>query len=184
MEYVACVLALIALTLCAGLAVRLMRLESQLKSLEGPSRQALVEPPSRPLQGLRVAVGVTQDYAQPVFANLLRECLFGEDVTEVQLLGTAEVASLHQSWREQGSGPDILIAGEVVCNGYSEIYYTAEFTCSTADQVICTLTEKPPHGDRPINLASDLVARLKTELEKLVSRDDRRRAIRELQGPT
>jgi hypothetical protein len=67
-----------------------------------------------------------------------------------------------------------------VCNGYAEIYYQADFSCSNAQHAICNLIEKPPHGDRPANLAMELVARIKTELEKRISRDERREAVREL----
>src|SRR6202043_900529 len=101
--------------------------------------------------------------AHPVFASLLKELLLAEDVTDIAMLAPDQAAD----WK---AGADILISGDLVCNGYAEIYYTLEFTCSTPDQAICTLIEKPPHGDRPSNLAIELVTRLKAELEKLVTR--------------
>src|SRR5579862_7607367 len=180
MEILVGIVALVSLAISVFLGLRVLQLERRLGTLPPSTAQPLPEPPSRPLQGLRVALAITQDHPHPVFATLLKEQLLSEDVTDIAFLDTVEANALQADWK---NGPDILIAGDVVCNGYAEIYYTADFTCSTAVQPICTLIEKPPHGDRPSNLAIDLVARLKTEIEKLVSRDDRRRAIRELTGP-
>ena len=183
MEFLPGIVALISLAISVVLAGRVLQLERRLQSNPHSALLAVAEPPARPLQGLRVVLAITQDHAHPVFANLLKEQLLSEDVTDIILLTPAETAGLRSDWKQRADGPDLLIAGDIVCNGYAEIYYTADLTCSTADQAICNLTEKPPHGDRPSNLAIDLVARLKTELEKLVSRDERRQAIRELQGP-
>ena len=183
MEIFVGLVALLSLATSAFLVRRVLELERRLQSLPQPTLQPLPEPLTRPLQGLRIALAITQDHPHPVFANLLKEQLLSEDVTDITLLTPAEATRLQTDWKQRTDGPDILIGGDIVCNSYAEIYYTADLTCSAADQAICNLIEKPPHGDRPSNLAIDLVARLKTELEKLVGRDDRRRAIRELQGP-
>jgi hypothetical protein len=165
------VIAFLALGAATALGVLLVRLEGRLRAaeqvLESPTRAALPEAaPVRPLEGLRVALDIRQDHTHPVFANLLKEQLLAEDVTDLTTPDTA----------------DIVIEGNLVCNGYAEIYYEADFTCRTATEPICTLIEKPPHGDRPQNLAIELVARLKRELTKLESRNERRAAIRELRG--
>jgi hypothetical protein len=140
------------------------------------------EPPPRPLEGLRVAVAITQDHPHAVFVDVLKDQLFAEDVTDILVLSAEEAALLDKNWKDRKDAPDILIKGDIVCNGYAEIYYTADFICSNATDAICTLIEKPPHGDRPSNLAIELVARLKKELGKIVGRNERRQAIRELKG--
>ncbi|HWA84150.1 MAG TPA: hypothetical protein VG820_11975 [Fimbriimonadaceae bacterium] len=174
-EIVASLLALASLTLSAALAVRVRRLEEQLRSVErsAPTPVALPEPVSvHPLEGLRFALAISQDQAHAVFANLLKEHLLAEDAGEVALLAEGETPD----W----GGCDLFISGKVVCNGYAEIYYEADLTCHGPRGAICAVVERPPHGDRPVNLAVELIAKLKAELEKLERRDERRRALREL----
>jgi hypothetical protein len=140
------------------------------------------EQATAPLQGVRIALAITQDHPNAVFVELLKDQLFAQDVTDIVVLTPTEATSFLEDWKTQLDAPEILISGNVICNGYTEIYYTAEFTCSNREQAICTLIEKPPQGDRPVNLAIELVARLKKELEKLISRNERRQAIRELKN--
>lgn len=181
---------LISIGASLALAEQLRRLDRRLNRTElaldnPPTVSALPEPePSRPLEGLRIAISVTQDHTHPVFANLLKEQLLSEDATEITMLSREEANGLRANWKSQDHAPDLLIAGSLVCNGYSEIYYDADFTCFSPNQPICSLVQKPPHGDRPTNLAIELIAKLKTELEKLISRNERRRAIRELHDPS
>ena len=177
MEFIVGVTALLSLGISVVLAGRLLKLERRFQGHPQAPPQPLLEPPSRPLQGLRIALAISQDHPHPVFAALLKELLLTEDVSDVTLLEP------NAGVKSTAEAPDILIAGDLVCNGYAEIYYTADFTCSTPNQPICTLIEKPPHGDRPSNLAIELVTRLKRELENLSNRTERRQAIRELQGP-
>jgi hypothetical protein len=125
---------------------------------------AFEEPAAKPLAGLKIRIAVSQDHPHAVFAALLKEQLLVDDVDVVE--GEA----------------DIDIAGTVACNGYAEVYYTAELICRSSSGVILTMVEKPAHGDRQSNLAIELVTRLKHELEKLVTRNERRRALRELGG--
>jgi hypothetical protein len=165
---------------------RMRALDRRLTSAErsmalGPPGLSLPEPErQRPLEGLRIALGITQDHTHPVFANLLKERLLLEDVAEVTVLTPDEASNLQGDWNPDG--PDLLILGNLVCNGYAEIYYQADLTCHSPHHEVCTIAEKPAHGDRPANLSIELVERLKTELTKLVSRNERRRAIRELRG--
>jgi hypothetical protein len=168
--------ALAAASLCVSvmLAMRIRELDARLRTSlpvsDSPPLQLVERIEPRPLEGLRIAVNIRQDHPSPVFANLLKEELLLEDVAEVSFLATPD-------WQDSA---DVLIRGNVLCNGYSEIYYQAEIECLGANETICAITEKPAHGDRPMNLAIEVVSRLKFELEKLVSRSERRRAIREL----
>ncbi|HVT11416.1 MAG TPA: hypothetical protein VHE55_04050 [Fimbriimonadaceae bacterium] len=174
-EIVANVLALASLALSAALAARVRRLEEQLRSVDrpAPTPAALPDPvPDRPLEGLRIALAISQDQPHAAFANLLKEHFLAEDAGEVTLLP----ADSTPGW----ANCDILVAGNVVCNGYAEIYYEADLTCHGPSGAICTVVERPPHGDRPVNLAAELVVKLKGELQKLERRDERRRALREL----
>ncbi|MBC8066161.1 MAG: hypothetical protein H7Y17_15115 [Chlorobia bacterium] len=134
--------------------------------------------PPRLLAGLRVALCVNQDHTHPVFATLLKDQLLAMVVSSVEILPSANVDKLKASWGDDSQ--DILIAGDLTCNGYAEIYFHADFTCYAPNETICTLIERPPHGDRPGNLAIELVDKLNVELEKLVERRERRLAIREL----
>ncbi len=167
MIFFALALALLALIVSLSLAKRVSALE-QTNPLQGPALQALVPEPvldaPSPLEGLRVSVSIRQDYSLPLVENLLKELLQKEDAN---LTGP----------------PELVIEGDVTCNGYAEVYYTAELTCLFRGDPICNLIERPPHGDRPLNLAIELVTRLKTELAKDAERRDRRQAISELQGP-
>jgi hypothetical protein len=70
----------------------------------------------------------------------------------------------------------VAIKGEIACNGYADVYYRAELTAGAEGEIFLTLSEKPPHGDRPANLALELVHRLKIELRKR----ERGLALREL----
>jgi len=137
-------------------------------------------PPKTPrLQQLRVALAIDQDYSHPAFAGLLREMLFQEDVVEISQITRSQADSMKHSWPE---GIDLLIEGSVLCNGYAEVYYEAEFQCRTARGDLCTLIEKPPHGDRPMNLAIELIERIAREYRKSIDQGERRAALKELGG--
>ncbi len=77
---------------------------------------------------------------------------------------------------------DLLVAGILKCNGYAEVYYEAEITCYSRHEAVCTLIERPPGGDRPGNLAIEVVATLNAKLDALFRRSERARAISELRG--
>ncbi|MCC7230883.1 MAG: hypothetical protein IT203_10860 [Fimbriimonadaceae bacterium] len=192
LDAISILIALLALGVTVAIAMRLQQTEQRLKALlttlesERTLQASALAPAmeqTRPLEGLRIALCITQDHPHPVFATLLREHLYSEDAREVVLLSATEVEQLNATWALTPDSPDILISGEVTCNGYAEVYYHAEITCSANSQSICKVIEKPPHGDRPVNLATGLVSRLKAELEKAVCQNDRRRALQELQGP-
>jgi hypothetical protein len=179
----ALLIALLSLGVSVALVVRVVQLSQALQESQHGIEESRVrpapildEPPARPLEGLRIGLAVTQDHPGAPFIALLKDQLFAEDVTDIETLSKDEAAK----WKAREKPLDLLIAGTVVCNGYAEIYYQADLSCSSARQAICNLIEKPPHGDRPINLAMELVSRLKSELEKVVNRDERRQAIREL----
>ncbi len=117
-----------------------------------------VLPNPSPLHGLRFALSIEQDHPNPVLATLLKEALLKEDALIVE------------------TDPDVRVEGNVMCNGYADVYFRANLVCRIADETLITLTEKPPHGDRQENLAREVVARLKTEMAKA----ERRNALREL----
>jgi hypothetical protein len=121
------------------------------------------------LQGSRVALSITQDHPHPVFVDCLKEVLFQRDAADVVLVEAGKASDC-----------DLLIEGSVVCNGYANVYYEADLSCSEREQPICRLIEKPPHGDRPSNLALELVSRIEKELHSLSTRGERGRAVREL----
>jgi hypothetical protein len=166
--------ALASLGVSVMLAMRVRFLESRLAAPRSLLESAPLQLPEvsaiRPLDGLRIAVNIRQDHLNPIFANLLKEQLLLEEVAEVSFLA-------RPNWHDSA---DILIRGSLLCNGYAEIYFEADIECLSPNDSICSLSEKPAHGDRPTNLAIEVVSRLKFELEKLVSRSERRRAIREL----
>src|ERR1022692_4839495 len=145
MEFFVGLVAVLSLATSAFLVHRVLELERRLQSLPQPALQPLPEPPRRPLQGLRIGLAITQDHPHPVFANLLREQLLSEDVTEITLLTPAESTRLQSDWKQRTDGPDILIGGDIVCNSYAEIYYTAELTCSPPHPAICTPLSNPTH---------------------------------------
>ncbi len=166
--------AMLAIVNCVTLARRVRELERAMAVLSttrepAKTRLALPKNPS-PLHGLRIAIAIRQDHPHPVFANLLREQLLKEDVAEVVLVEPGQ----------EHNEADIFVTGEITCNGYAEVYYRAELTASARKEAICTLVEKPPDGDRPGNLAIEFMALLNAKLDTLISRNERRRALREL----
>ena len=163
----ALILATLGLGTSAALAARLRALARRLETVErrapGPSAlraegKPLSEP--RPLHGLRVAVAVAQDHPHPIFANLLKEALAEEEALLVE--------------REA----DFAIQARLVGNGYADVYYEAEVSALGGKTPLFAFTERPPHGDRPENLAREVVARLREEARKR----ERRAALRELHG--
>lgn len=152
-----------------------MRLRNTEKTLSGESdKPALAwhEPAAHPLRDVRIALVIRQDSQYPLFATMLREMFLAEDASEVEMFNTIAEA---EAW-----GPEILVSGEVVCNGYSEVYYSADLTCKTPHQMVTAIVEKPAQGDRPSNLGLELVEKLKADLTRLLLREERRKALREL----
>jgi len=170
----------IAILAAAGAAYlalfsRLQAVEQRLAAIErapSPSIPAISDRVP-PLQGLRIALSIVQDHPQPIFANLLREQLLKEDVLEVTFLPPETPPA-------DSPDIDIFIAGTLTCNAYAEVYYRATLTAFAGSEPVYTITESPPGGDRPGNLAIELVSRLGVELEKRITRSERRQALREL----
>jgi hypothetical protein len=150
-----------------ALARRVAMLEAMQQSLEQARNSAApalenVEP--KPLQGLSIALEIEQDHPHSPFVALLTRHLDQEDVLAVNL----------------GSRGDIVIKGALSCNGYTDVYFSADISCFVKGDPICTVIERPPHGDRPINLSTELIAKLKRELLKVQDQTERRQAINEL----
>jgi hypothetical protein len=166
-ELIASIVALCSLGVSAMLAFRVRSLSERLEAAERQLAIPAIRPELAqavsPLTGLRVALQLDQDHTHPVFANLLKELLVREDISI------------------ESHAPDLLISGRIVCNGYADVYYTAEITCRLGSEPICVLIEKPPHGDRQENLARELVAKLRKELLKTTERSERSTALRELE---
>jgi len=166
----------VALAVSAGLYWRLLAVINRVDRLErslAESKERTLEvlPVSqgpKPLYGLRIALDIKQDHSYPVFAEMLKELLLKEDVAEV-MIGSM-----------LSDEADIRIAGSLTCNGYADVYYQADLSCRTRSEAICTVMEKPSGGDRPENLALELVTTLSKRLDVLVRRDERRKAINEL----
>lgn len=160
----ALVLAAASLGISLALAVRVRALTER-PVLEERMVSAIEPGPLSPLAGRLVAIQIEQDHPHSLFAGLVKEALLLED---------AEVVGEESA--------EIVVRGRIVCNGYADIYYEAEFACELGARPLCTLIERPPHGDRPGNLVLELIGRLKRELNKAVVRNERRDALRELQG--
>ena len=158
----ALILAAASLGISVALALRLREVEQGLRKPMPPASPTLAPPP-KPLEGLRIALAIEQDHPHAVFTTLVKEALLREEAEPVD-----------------GTDYDLLISGSLVGNGYADVYYTAELACRTAEGPLFTLLERPPHGDRPGNLALELVNRLKLEVEKSVTRSERQSALREL----
>ncbi len=179
---VALVVSVLALLGVAALAIRLRALEVPVASgpSSGQAEAPLVLVDESPLRALRFGLAIEQDLAHPVFSGLLKEQLLRCDVAELTDLTRAAAEGLVAAWPDSADSPDLLISGQLVCNGYAEVYYSADLICFGPSGPICTLVERPPHGDRPVNLAIELVARLSAELRKSYSRAERQSALQEL----
>lgn len=175
----------VSLALVLILHRRVSQLNERLDAAEraiGDQREIPEEPPAlegrRVLEGLRIGLAIAQDHVYPAFANLLKEQLLKQDVADVLFLPSSCTTD---EWRASGKA-DLLIAGAITCNGYVEVYYQADLTCYSTTETVCTLIERPPGGDRPENLAMEVVTKLSDTLDKVLKRDERRRAIGELHG--
>lgn len=166
MEIVALVLAACSLIISIAAYLRAYNSAPRLPaSVPVEAIPTLVElPAATPLQGCTAWVEITQDLPQRVVQSLVVEAFLKEDVA----VASSEAES------------DLVVKGSVSCNGYSEIYYTAELSIYFRGSLLCSIIEKPPHGDRPSNLAFEVVDRIKREVEKGRSRGERLDAIREL----
>ena len=133
------------------------RLQAFERRLADRPRPTLAAPDPSPLHGLRIALDIAQDHPNPVFAGLLRDDLLKKGATVVP-------------------DAEFRIAGNVVCNGYADVYFRAELTVSMGEEPLFDLMERPPHGDRPENLVLELVERLEGEIR----RRERQNAMGEL----
>lgn len=152
-------LVLIAVVLAVLVGTRFRRMEERLRTLEARplpvlESERVTEP--NPLHGLRLDLHIAQDHPHIPFVALLRDALLREGAI-----------------LEEGG---LSINGIVVCNGYADVYYRADLTVQEGGEPLFALAERPPHGDRPGNLALELVNRLKAELRKR----ERQNALREL----
>jgi len=170
------IVAVVGATLVSQLRSMQALAENKHHELSFPSDGPVEKDDPSPLHGLHVVLAITQDHPNLPFVDLLKEQLFALDATDITVMQTTEISDI---WSATNP-PDLLIKGNVLCNGYAEIYYEAEFSCSNPNGAICTLIEKPPHGDRPSNLALELITRIEKELKKMIGRDERRSALREL----
>jgi len=176
---------MLVLVLVQRINVLTRQLEEARRALAALDRSAtspvLEQAMAKPLEGLRVMLAVSQDHHHPVFARLLKERLLREDIIAVDEFGGSPADAV-DAWSGGRIDADLMIAGGLTCNGYAEVYYHAEFTCYAPTETVCTIVEKPSGGDRPENLAMEIVAQLGGKLDELVHRNERRRAIGELHG--
>ncbi len=121
---------------------------------------------ANPLFGLKVCMTLTQDHPHLPFMPLMRD----------QFL-EAGVAEFHS---DPLKDVDLLLIAEVKCNGYAEVYYTAEIRCSSDGEPLCVIVEAPAQGDRPSNLALETVSRVRRELLASHGYAERRAALKEL----
>jgi hypothetical protein len=165
LEVVALAISAASLLAMLVLSTRIRALEQRQQELESHPQASLPAPvEEKPLAGQTVRLQIEQDHPSAPFAALLRDQLAREDVAI-----TAE-------------NSDLEIRGSVRCNGYADIYFGADLTCYQGSHPICTVLERPPHGDRPLNLATDLIARLKREIQKSEEHSERHRALKELKS--
>lgn len=165
LELIAIVMAGASILGIVALAARLRALEDRQREIEARPSMALPEPiVDRPLAGLSISLRIEQDHPNAPFTDLLRREFEKEDAAVV------------------ASNEDVVIRGALACNGYADIYFTADISCYRNGEAICTVVERPPHGDRPINLATEIIARLKCEIKKIEEHSERHQAIKELKS--
>lgn len=125
---------------------------------------------SSPLAGRGIWVDIQQDHPLPIVADRLAAQLSLRD---------AEVRTGISS--EDVTGPsDGRIVGEILCNGYADVYYQAQISVWIGDELLMTLRSRPEGGDRPDNLAMELVAEIEEKLTTSERRTERQRALQEL----
>jgi hypothetical protein len=75
---------------------------------------------------------------------------------------------------------DVLIWGDITCNGYKEFYYKADLSYLTPYGSLNPTSEQPSQGNPQSSLAVTIVSKLKKELNVAQKRYERGRAIKEL----
>lgn len=153
--------------LAALIAVAMMfwrRSRLALPVVQPPNRQFEWTPPGA-LHGLRIALSIEQDAKNPVFRTLLEE----------------QFAKFDPIWAEEAEA-DVLIRGQIKCNGYTDVYFEGEIEASYQGEPLVALFLRPYHGDRQRNLAIDVSNRVEDALGKKLARDERQSALRELGG--
>jgi hypothetical protein len=153
------------------------RLSSRIRALESIVRQRVPSvldkaEGSFALAGMRIRLSVRQDHARPLFANSLREALLREDVQDVLIVGDP---SAHGAAKGEW-----LISGTITCNGYSDVYFNADLTCTLGEETVCSWSHRPPQGDRPENLVLEIVSTLTSKLADRARKNERRKALSEL----
>ena len=159
----ALLLAFLSLAVALALAARVATLSCRVRALEtGSDRRA--SPASLPanghLHGLRIEFSIHQDHPLNPFEATLAGALAERGAVRVDADG------------------DVRLAGTIKGNGYADVYFDADLAAEAGGRTLLRMRERPPHGDRPENLARELVARLEEEL----ARGERQGALREL-GP-
>lgn len=124
------------------------------------------------LAGMRICLALRQDHPRPLFANSLREALLREDVQDVVIAGDP-------SAHEVANG-EWLISGTITCNGYSDVYFIADLTCTLGVETVCSWSLRPPQGDRPENLILEILCTMTSKLADRVRKNERRQALSEL----
>ncbi len=174
-----------SLLLALWLAVQVKVLEIKIGKLEAeiskpdaqPTLPEPAPPQASPLDGLTVGVAIQQDHEHPTFAKLLLERLAAEDA-EAFAMSYERARQTHADW--SGGAPDILIIGDVRCNGYAEVFFRSELVIVSRGGTLDTICEEPASGGRQASLATTTVARLDRALAASLRRAERRLALREL----
>lgn len=152
---------LFSIVISLHLATRVADLHARLSAFEMKSKAIKVEAVAvgRPFdfKGRKVALVIEQDHPTPIFENILKDQLLRE--------GASVVKSLQVSPGTR-SIYDLVISGRIGCDGFADVYYESDLVCSAGADTVCVLVDRPLHGERPLNLAKQLIERVKEDWNK------------------
>lgn len=168
-------------------AVQHKQLQEALAKVEALMAQVAMLPRSEailaipPLEPIRVAIAIEQDHKLPILSNLIKERLEADDgmVTVIDADQASTYADLGK-WSTESGEPHVVVAGNVKCNGYSDVFYEADLTFLYARGIVDSILENPPNGGRQVNLANKVVSRLKRTYEESSRKAERNQALHEL----
>ena len=193
-ESIAIVLAAAGIGLSAGLAIAVARLykkseqmQQALSSLQKTANSRIEQTPATDpdtyLSGFRIALSIAQDHTIPTLSLLLKEALVACDA-EVTMIGTEQAQSFVKNWgtntHSASDQPDVLVWGNITCNGYSESYYSAHLNYLTPYGMLNPTSERPAQGNPQNSLVADIVSKIKKGTISAQTRAERVRAIGEL----
>ncbi len=173
----------------AILTLRLNEQEHRIARLESLDRHKKAVPnlhgycaaPISPLNTLHIVLGVEQDHSLSPFAERLAG-QFRRHGAVVTRIPASEMANDAADFEIVDSEPDIVIAGSIVCNGYTDVCFKADLFATCLFGELPPLVRQYADGAPQQSVAIEAADFVAAEFAKAMEIHGRERAVRELSG--